>query len=135
MTVPHLHRNKLTDAQLRAWLKSRPAGARDVPDGAVAGLALRLGPHSMTSSLKLRVTGEGGVTKRGRPKKGKTHRLTLGEYPTLTLDAARGTSNTYWDQAKKGISPVKALERGGHRRCNDRRAAREAVPRRIRHDA
>jgi integrase len=101
---------KLTDAPLRAWLKKRPAEARDVPDGAVPGLALRLGPYLMTWSLKLRVTGEGGVTKRGRPKKGKTHRLTLGEYPTLTLEAARGTSNTYWDQAKRGISPVKALE-------------------------
>jgi hypothetical protein len=26
------------------------------------------------------------------------------------MDAARSISNTYWDRAKKGISPVKALE-------------------------
>ena len=64
----------------------------------------------MTWSLKLRVSGEAGVSNRGRQKKGKTHRLTLGEYPAVTLEAARSTANTYWDQAKKGVSPARALE-------------------------
>jgi len=64
----------------------------------------------MTWSLKIRVTGEGGVSQRGHQKKGKTYRITLGEYPDITLDAARGIASTYWDQAKKGVSPVTALE-------------------------
>jgi integrase len=110
MSLSKAEAKALTDAQLRAWLKKRPAKSNAVSDGKVPGLSLRLGPFSMTWSLKLRVTGEAGVTRRGRPKKGKTHRLTLGEYPAITLDAARGTANTYWDQAKKGVSPAKALE-------------------------
>lgn len=56
------------------------------------------------------MTGEGGASARGAPVKGKTHRITLGEYPAVTLETARGTANFYWAQAKKGVSPVRALE-------------------------
>jgi len=48
---------RLTDTQLRAWKKSPPAKAKDIPHGSVPGLALRRGPHSMTWSLQLRVKG------------------------------------------------------------------------------
>ena len=48
---------------------------------------------------------------RGFKKKGKRHRLTLGEYPTVSLEGARGRANLYIDQANKGISPIVALER------------------------
>jgi hypothetical protein len=102
--------SKLTDLKLRAWLKKRPPQRFAEPDGTVPGLSLRVGPYTMTWSLKLRVTGEGGVSQRGHQKKGKTCRITLGEYPDVTLDSARGTARTYWDQAKKGVSPVTALE-------------------------
>jgi integrase len=101
---------KLTDAQLRAWLKKRPQNPQDVPDGSISGLTLRLGPCMMTWSLRLRVKGEGGVSNRGRQKNGKLRRVTLGEYPGVTLDAARSTASTYLDQARRGISPVNALE-------------------------
>lgn len=101
---------KLTDVQLRAWLKKRPSKRRPAPDGTVPGLSIRVGPQAMTWTLKLRVKGEGGVSARGFKIKGKMHRITLGEYPDVTLEAARGTANIYVDQAKKGISPVKALE-------------------------
>lgn len=73
------------------------------------GLTLRLGPHHATWSLVVRVSGEGGVSRRGHPRKGKRVRVTLGEYPT-TLEAVRGLANTYLDQAKKGINPARALE-------------------------
>jgi integrase len=101
---------RLTDAQLRVWRRSPPPEAQDLPDGSVPGLSLRRGPHSMTWSLHLRVKGEGGVSKRGRQINGKLHRVTLGEYPALTLQAARGTANTYLDQARRGVNPVNALE-------------------------
>lgn len=102
---------KLSDAQLRAWMKKRPTRPVDVPDGAVSGLWLRLGPYTMTWSLRLRVKGEGGVSRRGRQRNGKSHRVTLGEYPVVTLEAARSPANAYLDQAKHGMSPVAALER------------------------
>jgi integrase len=103
---------KLTDVKLRGWITKRPAIRLPVPDGTVAGLSIRVGPQAMTWTMKLRVTGEGGVTRRGHPRKGKTHRITLGEYPAVTLQQARGTANAYLDQAKKGINPAKALETG-----------------------
>ena len=108
---------KLTDTALKAALKhkshpaSHPAKAReDLIDGAVSGLALRLGPQAAVWSLILRVTGEGGVTQRGHQKKGKRRRISLGEYPTVSIEAARSLANQYLDQAAKGISPVAALE-------------------------
>jgi hypothetical protein len=101
---------RLTDVQIRvAHLKAR-AVRRDLADGAVPGLTLRLARGHATWSLVVRVTGEGGVSKRGHPKKGKRVRVTVGEYPAVSLEAARGIANTFLDQARKGVSPVKALE-------------------------
>ena len=102
---------KLTDAALRALLRTLPPERMDVQDAAVPGLEMRIGPGGATWSLVVRVAGEGGVSKRGFKKKGKRHRLTLGEYPTVSLEDARGRANLYIDQANKGISPVVALER------------------------
>ena len=77
--------SKLTDVKLRHWLKKRPSRRFAAPDGAVSGLSLRIGPQAMTFTLKLRVSGEGGMTARGHQRKGRTHRVTLGEYPATTL--------------------------------------------------
>ena len=104
--------SRLTDVKLRSWIKRPPASRISVPDGAVPGLSIRVGPGSMTWSLKLRVRGDGGISSRGHQLNGKTHRVSIGEYPAVTLEIARATANQYWDQAKKGISPVKALEEG-----------------------
>jgi integrase len=100
---------KLTDAQLRAWLKNRPGQRIAVPDRSVSGLTLRLGPSAMAWTLRLRVKGEGGVSARGHQRNGKLYRVTLGEYPAVSLEAARSTANTYLDQAKRGINPQRAL--------------------------
>jgi len=102
---------RLTDVALRAALKKAAPGARrELADGAVPNLALRLGPGSATWTLKVRVAGEGGISKRGHKQKGKPHRLTLGEYPGVSIEAARGLASTYIEQAKRGISPAAALE-------------------------
>jgi integrase len=102
---------KLTDAALRAMLRSPPQEREDVQDAAVPGLELRVGPGGATWSLVVRVAGEGGVSQRGFKKKGKRHRITLGEYPSVSLEDARGRANLYIDQANRGISPIAALER------------------------
>jgi integrase len=101
---------RLTDLAIRAAV-NRSRGERfDLADGAVSGLTLRLGPHHATWSLVVRVMGEGGVSRRGHPRKGRRVRVTLGEYPQTTLEAARSLANAYLDQAKKGINPARALE-------------------------
>lgn len=101
---------KLTDAALRAALKNPPENRITLQDGTASGLELRLGPGGATWSLTLRVLGEGGVSKRGFKKMGRRYRVSLGEYPTVSLEDARGRANTYLAQAKKGISPLAALE-------------------------
>ena len=102
---------KLTDAALRAVVKNPPKNRRDLADGTVAGLMVRVGPGSATWSLKLRVVGEGGISKRGHKKKGKEQRVSLGEYPALSIERARALANTFLDQANGGVSPAAALER------------------------
>lgn len=102
--------SRLTDVALRAALKKASGERKELADGAVPNLSIRLGPGSATWTLKVRVAGEGGTSKRGHKQKGKPHRLTLGEYPGTSIEAARGLANTYIEQAKKGISPAAALE-------------------------
>lgn len=101
---------RLTDVAIRALLKRCPAERSDMVDGAVPGLILRTGPHHATWSLTVRVSGEGGVTRRGHPRKGKRVRVSLGEYPKTTLEAARSLASGYIDQAKRGINPARVLE-------------------------
>jgi integrase len=101
---------KLTDTLARAALRNPPKARNDVPDGTVPGLTLRLGPQGSTWSLVLRVVGEGGTTPRGHQRKGRRQRVSLGEYPQVSIQAARSLANAYLDQAKKGVSPIAALE-------------------------
>jgi hypothetical protein len=61
---------KLTDAGLRAALKGGTPERRELPDGSVLGLTIRLRPGGATWSLILRVVSEGGISKRGHRKKG-----------------------------------------------------------------
>jgi integrase len=101
---------KLTDAVIQAAVRRASAGTRDLVDAAVPGLALRIGLRVASWSLTVRVAGEGGVSARGFKKKGKRSRLSLGEYPTVSLQSARAAANAYLDQAARGESPVVKLE-------------------------
>lgn len=101
---------KLTYTAVEALLKKPPTQRIDLMDGAVPGLMLRLGPRGATWSMRIRVVGEGGTTNRGHQKKGGKFRLTIGEYPATSIEAARSLANAYLDQAKRGVSPVAALE-------------------------
>jgi integrase len=102
--------HRLTDVAVRAALKRPRQGRVDLADGAVPGLELRLGPRHATWSLTVRVRGEGGVSRRGYAKKGKRVRISLGEYPKTTLEAARSLASGYLDQAKQGVNPARTLE-------------------------
>jgi integrase len=101
---------RLTDTAVQAAISRAHAGTQELSDAAVPGLTLRVGRRVAAWSLMVRVTGEGGVTKRGLKKKGERTRISLGEYPTVSLAAARASANTYLEQANRGVSPAKALE-------------------------
>ena len=101
----------LTDVALRALLKQPHSEQLEVPDGSVPGLKFRIGARGRgTWTLRLTVSGEGGVTERGYQRAGRKYRLTLGEYPVLTLHGARARANELIDQARRGLNPVAVIE-------------------------
>ncbi len=103
---------RLTDTALKSRLREPRAAQSEIVDGAVPGLAVRVGRGpAATWSLVLRVRGEGGVSRRGFAKKGRRYRFTLGNYPEMSLEAARARANEYRAQANAGASPAIALER------------------------
>jgi integrase len=102
---------RLTKVAIDALLRTPPKKRMDLMDAAVPGLMLRIGAGGATWSLRIRVVGEGGVTGRGHKKKGNKKRLTLGEYPVTSIEAARAKANQYLDQAKKGERPTEELEK------------------------
>jgi integrase len=84
----------------------------EIPDGSVPGLSVRVGGgKAATWSLILRVSGEGGVSRRGLQLKGRRHRVTLGTYPELSLEVARSRANAYRSKAKQGESPAVLMEK------------------------
>jgi hypothetical protein len=104
--------SRLSDTALKAELKKTRAAQREIMDRAVPGLAVRVGRGpAATWSLVLRIRGEGGVSRRGFQKKGRRYRITLGNYPAMSLEAARARANEFRGQANAGESPVFALER------------------------
>lgn len=65
----------------------------------------------VTWSLRIRVSGEGGQSARGRKVKGNQYRLTLGTYPAISIKAARARASEYLAQAETGRHPARELER------------------------
>src|SRR5258706_14331766 len=102
--------SRLNDSALKAELRKSHAAQSEIVDGAVPGLAVRVGRGpAATWSLVLRVRGEGGVSRRGFAKKGRRHRFTLGNYPELSLDEARARASEFRSRANAGESPAIAL--------------------------
>lgn len=103
---------RLTDTAIRAAIAKARSRRLDLADGAVPGLALRLGrTRGATWSLLFRVVGEGGVTGRGHALKGEKRRVSLGTYSEVSLESARGKANQCLEQARNGERPTDALER------------------------
>jgi hypothetical protein len=87
-------------------LKRQRTGEELIPDGSVPGLAIRLFPGGAANfSFLVRVAGEGGVNKNGKRLLGKKLRISLGNYPEVSLQAARARANLMDDQAKRGVNP------------------------------
>jgi len=102
---------RLTDLNLRALLKGSRNEEELIPDGSVPGLSIRLFPGGAANwTFLVRVTGEGGVNRHGKRLLGKKIRISLGNYPQVTLQAARAQANHMADQAKRGINPKDLLK-------------------------
>src|SRR5260370_14673113 len=97
---------RLTDLNLRALLKRSRTGEELIPDGSVPGLSIRLFPGGAANwTFLVRVAGEGGINEHGKRLLGKKIRISLGNYPEVTLQAARAQANLMADQAKRGVNP------------------------------
>jgi integrase len=102
---------RLTDLNLRSLLKSPRTGEELIPDGSVPGLSIRLFPGGAANwSFLVRVAGEGGVNSHGKRLLGKKLRISLGNYPVVSLQAARARANHMADQAKHGVNPKELLK-------------------------
>jgi integrase len=102
---------RLTDLKLRFLLKKERTGEELIPDGSVPGLSIRLFPGGVANfSFLVRVAGEGGVNQNGKRLLGKKLRISLGNYPEVSLQAARARANHMADQAKRGVNPKELLK-------------------------
>ena len=103
----------LTDTKLRSLCSSPPAERMELNDGTISGLIVRVGPRGRpTWTLRYTVKGRGGTTERGKKLAGrKFYRITLGEYPSVSLLKARAQAATMLADADNGIDPIERLEK------------------------
>lgn len=101
---------RLTDLKLKSLLQQTRTEEEEVADGSVPGLTVRLFPGGAANwALIVRVKGEGGVNEHGKPLLGKRMRVSLGNYPQVSVQAARAQANHILDEAKRGINPKLAM--------------------------
>jgi integrase len=102
----------LTDIQLKALVAKPPRERVELKDGAVEGLAVRVGSRGKpTWTYRFRVRGAGGTTDRGTQLNGsRYHRVSLGTYPAVSIKAARAKAGAYAEAVERGENPVDALE-------------------------
>jgi integrase len=102
----------LTDVKIKALVANPPPKRMELNEGSVDGLILRIGPRGKPSwTLRFRVKGAGGVTERGTKLNGrKYHRISLGNYPAISLKEARAQASAYLASLSRGEDPIEALE-------------------------
>lgn len=102
----------LTDTKLKALLAKPPARRTELVDGTISGLMLRAGPRGKpTWTLRYAITGRGGVTTRGKALAGrKFYRISIGDYPTVSIKEARAKASVMLSEAAKGKDPIHRLE-------------------------
>ena len=102
----------LNDKQLQALLREPPSRRTDLPDGTVDGLSLRVGPRGKpTWAYRFRWRGAGGVTSRGTALNGaRYHRVSLGQYPAVSIKTARQKASDLVALMERGGDPLEKLE-------------------------
>src|SRR4026207_2499334 len=108
-----MHRDplkRLPDPKLKSLLAQSREEEQSVADGSVPGLSIRLFPAGAGSvAVVVRGVGEGGVKAHGKRLLGRKIRVSLGNYPQTSLQAARAQANHLLEQAKLGIHPKLAM--------------------------
>lgn len=82
------------------------SGRLEIGDAVVRGLGLRISKNGCKSfSVVYKVPGEGGVSPDGRPLVGRQHRITLGQWPRLTVSEARKRATEMLADVAHGLDP------------------------------
>jgi integrase len=104
--MAHLRKRILTP-RLIEKLGGRGIGGRlEIGDSYCPGLLLRVTERGVKSfSVIYRVAGEGGLSASGRPRGGKQHRITLGQWPIIDLVTAREKAREIRIAAGSGRDP------------------------------
>lgn len=99
------HKRRLSDPELRR-LRPPREGRAEIGDTVVPGLVVRVTPRGVKSfSVIYKVPGEGGVSAGGRPRAGRQHRVTLGQYPAVSLKRAREQARDLLETVSEGRDP------------------------------
>ena len=109
-------KRRLQDQKIKA-LKAPATGRAEYKDTLVPGLMLRHTAKGAKSfCLVYKVPGEhpDGPGKTGRPRVGKSHRMTLGTYPQLSLADARTQARLLLEQVDQGIDPRPERAQAAH---------------------
>ncbi len=80
-------------------------------------------PTTRASTTFQKIKPPDGPSKTGAPRTGKSHRMTLGSYPMLSLADARDQARKLLEQVDQGIDPRPARAREAHDRSTNTVAA------------
>ena len=98
-----------------------PKGQRkEITDALEKGLVLRINDQGAKSwMLSYRVSGEGGTSPTGRKLQGRTRKMPLGPFPSLSVKAARLKAQEMKEKARNGEDPNIARQAAIQSRRND----------------
>lgn len=95
----------LTELALQR-LTTPKSGRLEIGDKLTPGLVLRVTERGVRSwSVCYKVPGERGMSRTGRPLRGAQHRITLGQYPAVSLPKAREEARKIIEAAIGGRDP------------------------------
>lgn len=99
------NKKTLSDTELKR-VKPPKTGRLEIGDTIVPGLVIRVTPKGKRSfSVIYKVPGEGGLSKHGRLLTGRQHRITIGQYPMISLKRAREEAREIIEVVSEGHDP------------------------------
>lgn len=85
----------------------------EIGDKECKGLLVRVNKSNTKSfNVIFRIVGDGGVSENGKLLRGKQQRITLGQYPEISIDEARQEALVIRMKASKGIDPRQEIREG-----------------------
>lgn len=108
---------RLTEMAVEKLAPKEQGKRLEVVDAATPGLILRVsGPRNKTWNVLYRVAAKGGPGKRSDQVRGKLKRISIGQWPIVSLKSARERAREVMEQADRGVDPAIARQEQASRR-------------------